>query len=65
MTEQTIAVCQVVIRNSLIEKVWDDPRSKEHFRKFPQDHLRIPFDDPDPQVQCFQRFSNKNSSIEH
>ena len=51
MTEQTMAVCQVVLKRSLIESVWDDPRCREHSRKFPQDPLHMPFNDPPPQVK--------------
>lgn len=45
-----MAFCQVILKKSLIETAWGDPRCKEHFRKYPKDPLRIPFDDPDPQV---------------
>jgi pyranose oxidase len=55
MTEQTMAVCQVVIKSSLVKSVRDDPRCKEHFRKFPKDPLHIPFNDPNPQVKSSQR----------
>lgn len=51
MTEQTVAFCQVVLKKSLIESVWDDPRCKEHFKKVTSDPLRIPYNDPDPQVR--------------
>ncbi|KAK0126901.1 hypothetical protein ONS96_006466 [Cadophora gregata f. sp. sojae] len=50
MTEQIVSFCQVVLKRSLIERTWDDPRCTEHFRHFPNDPLHIPFDDPDPQV---------------
>ena len=55
MTEQTVSLCQVILKKSLIESVWDDPRCKEHFQKFPNDQLRVPFNDPDPQVRHVQR----------
>ena len=51
MTEQIVTLCQVVLKKSLIESVWGDPRCKEQSQKFPKDPLRIPFNDPDPQVQ--------------
>jgi hypothetical protein len=48
-----MAVCQVAIRKSLIQSMWHDQRCREHFRKFPEDPLRIPFNDPPPEVQHF------------
>ena len=63
MTEQTVSLCQVILKKSLIESVWDDPRCKEHFRKFPKDHLRIPFNDPDPQVHYIRRSTFKSSKM--
>ncbi|KAI1341795.1 pyranose 2-oxidase [Xylariaceae sp. FL0016] len=50
LTEQTVSLCQVVLKKALIESTWDDPRSEEHAQKFPHDPLRIPFNDPDPQI---------------
>ena len=54
MTEQTMAVCQVVLKRSLIESVWDDPRCREHSRKFPTDPLHISFNDLAPQVKILE-----------
>ncbi|KAI0876047.1 pyranose 2-oxidase [Hypoxylon argillaceum] len=50
LTEQTMAVCQVMLKNNLIESAWNDPRCMEHYERFPDDLLRIPFNDPSPQV---------------
>ncbi|KAI0521681.1 hypothetical protein F5B22DRAFT_547346 [Xylaria bambusicola] len=50
LTEQTMSVCQVVLRNNIIEAAWDDPRCKEHHEKYPEDVLRIPYNDPSPQI---------------
>ena len=50
MTEQTVSLCQIVLKKSLIESVWDDPRCRDHHQRYPEDPLHIPFDDPDPQV---------------
>ena len=50
MTEQIVAWCQVALKKSLIESVWDDPRCQAQVQRFPKDPLRIPFNDPDPQV---------------
>ncbi|GIC92890.1 uncharacterized protein Aud_009365 [Aspergillus udagawae] len=50
LTEQTMAVCQVAMRKSLIQSMWHDPRCREHFRKFPEDPLRIPLNDPPPEI---------------
>ncbi|TGO43264.1 hypothetical protein BHYA_0002g00690 [Botrytis hyacinthi] len=50
LTEQTMAWCQVVIQKSLVESIWDNPRCKEHSKNFPQDPLRIPFNDPYPMI---------------
>jgi hypothetical protein len=63
MTEQTVALCQVVLKKSLIESVWDDPRCKEHSQKFPKDPLRIPFNDPSPQVHYLQRSNCRLAAI--
>lgn len=48
-----MAVCQVALKKSLIQSMWHDQRCREHFRKFPKDPLRIPFNDPPPEVQHF------------
>ncbi|KAI0452499.1 pyranose 2-oxidase [Xylaria acuta] len=50
LTEQTMSVCQVVLRSSLIQGAWDDPRCKEHHTKYPKDLLHIPYNDPSPQI---------------
>ncbi|ETS86185.1 hypothetical protein PFICI_00013 [Pestalotiopsis fici W106-1] len=50
LTEQTMAVCQIALKNSLIESTWSDPRCQEQYKRFPNDPLRIPFDDPSPQI---------------
>ena len=65
MTEQTVSFCQVVLKKSLIESVWNDPRCEEHFRKFSKDPLHIPFNDPDPQVHYLHRSNYKLSTIKY
>ncbi|KAI1733361.1 pyranose 2-oxidase [Xylaria scruposa] len=50
LTEQTMTVCQIVLRNSLLQGIWNDPRCKEHHAKFPKDPLRIPYNDPSPEI---------------
>lgn len=51
MTEQTVSFCQVVMHDDLVEKAWDDPRCQKRWEDFPEDPLRIPPTDPDPQVR--------------
>jgi hypothetical protein len=53
MTEQTMAVCQVVMSEGLLRSAWEDLDCEMRSRKFPKDPLRIPFDDPSPQVDIF------------
>ncbi|KAI1322379.1 pyranose 2-oxidase [Xylariaceae sp. FL0255] len=50
LTEQTMAVCQVALQPSFIKPSWDNPRSQAHHRRFIDDPLRIPFNDPSPQI---------------
>ncbi|KAF3914467.1 hypothetical protein AA313_de0203518 [Arthrobotrys entomopaga] len=57
LTEQTMVFCQVVLKKSLIQKVYDDYYKlgwkeivEKHKKQFPQDPLPFPFDDPDPQI---------------
>ncbi|GAB0139046.1 hypothetical protein EsDP_00007262 [Epichloe bromicola] len=50
LTEQTMSVCQVAMKKSLLEDAWNDERCKEYFKKFPNDPLRIPPNDPSPEI---------------
>lgn len=57
MTEQTMAFCQIVLKESLVNNVINDPYGlgwtpivKKHQEDFPKDPLPFPFNDPDPQV---------------
>ncbi|TGO69835.1 hypothetical protein BOTNAR_0006g00220 [Botryotinia narcissicola] len=44
------ALCQIVLQKSLVESIWNDSHCKEHSKNFPQDPLRIPFNDPYPMI---------------
>lgn len=51
LTEQSMAFCQVVMNQSLIDSVdRADPRVVKHKEKHPTDPLPIPFNDPEPQL---------------
>jgi pyranose oxidase len=57
LTEQTMAFCQVLLSRDLVNLVKKDPyglgwktKVEKHHRRFPEDPLPIPFNDPDPQV---------------
>jgi pyranose oxidase len=54
LTEQTMSVCQVVLKSSLMQGAWDDPRCKKHHAEYPKDPLHIPYNDPSPQVNDLQ-----------
>ncbi|KAF4976136.1 hypothetical protein FZEAL_7155 [Fusarium zealandicum] len=53
LTEQPMCFCQVVLKDELIQRLQNDKWGKDcdrHRRKHPDDILRIPYDDLDPQV---------------
>lgn len=53
LTEQTMSVCQVAMRKSLFlseDACKSDARRKEYSDKFPNDPLRIPPNDPSPEI---------------
>jgi len=65
MTEQIMSFCQIVLKSSLVNNVINDPyhlgwrkKVEDHKKKFPNDPLPFPFDDPDP--QCYFPFSEAN-----
>jgi pyranose oxidase len=54
LTEQPMAFCQVVLSQSIIDALPDDPRFAERIRLYrkehPNDPIPIPMNDPDPQL---------------
>ncbi|KAK0479020.1 pyranose 2-oxidase [Armillaria luteobubalina] len=54
LTEQSIAFCQIVLKRSIVNDIWTNPKYKEaverHQQKNSCDPLPIPFHDPEPQV---------------
>ncbi|KAG7098215.1 hypothetical protein E1B28_000183 [Marasmius oreades] len=54
LCEQSIAFCQIVMKNEIIDYIKKNPdwqaRIKAHHDKHPKDPLPIPFADPEPQV---------------
>jgi len=65
MTEQLMSFCQIVLKSSLVNNVINDPynlgwrkKVEDHKKKYPNDPLPFPFDDPDP--QCYFPFSEAN-----
>ncbi|KAK0220817.1 pyranose 2-oxidase [Armillaria nabsnona] len=54
LSEQSIAFCQIVLKRSIVDDIWTNPKYKEavdgHQEKNPCDPLPIPFHDPEPQI---------------
>ena len=60
-----MSFCQIVLKASLVNNVINDPynlnwreKVEAHQKKFPNDPLPFPFDDPDP--QCYFPFTKSN-----
>jgi len=54
LSEQSIAFCQIVLKQEIVDAIRTDPRFEEavrkHHERYPQDPLPIPFLDPEPQL---------------
>lgn len=54
LSEQPMAFCQVVLKQSIVDAIAEDPRFadkvEEHRRKNPHDPVPIPMNEPEPQV---------------
>lgn len=54
LSEQSIAFCQIVLKRSIVDDIWTNPKYAEaverHHERYPCDPLPIPFHDPEPQV---------------
>lgn len=56
LTEHSMCFCQVVLKKTFVDRVKTDPRygwkekMAKHRKKFGEDSLSLPFDDPDPQI---------------
>ncbi|KLO05207.1 pyranose 2-oxidase [Schizopora paradoxa] len=58
ITEQPMAFCQIILKKELIDSIQKNPynlpwwkeRVENHVKNYPEDPLRFPFNDPEPQV---------------
>ncbi|KAH0829017.1 hypothetical protein J3R83DRAFT_2471 [Lanmaoa asiatica] len=54
LSEQSIAFCQIVLKQEIVDAIWHDSRFAEavnkHHENYPLDPLPIPFLDPEPQI---------------
>ncbi|KLO05211.1 FAD/NAD(P)-binding domain-containing protein [Schizopora paradoxa] len=58
ITEQPMAFCQIILKKELIDSIQKNPydlpwwkeRVENHVENYPEDPLRFPFNDPEPQV---------------
>lgn len=54
LTEQPVSFCQIVLRQSFVDRIESDPRFaeavREHRKRYPRDPVPIPADDPEPNV---------------